>query len=167
MLDFAKILADGGLLTLGFVGLVLAITFYNPRLWLNPRDVPPDIYAAVPPKNPREELVSRLLLGPIFLLLIVPPFVSTLGFAASGERSLFLLAAHAFLVLLMPTLGDLLIVDWLLLNTITPAFIVFPGTEGLPGYKDYGFHLRAHLKLLPMQVMGALVMALVGWWLTM
>jgi hypothetical protein len=51
------------------------------------------------------------------------------------------------------------LVDWLLLNTITPKWVVFPGTEGFAGYKDYGFHLRAHLRALPAQVLGAAVTA--------
>jgi hypothetical protein len=59
------------------------------------------------------------------------------------------------------------LVDWLLLNTITPKWVVFPGTEGFAGYKDYGFHGRAHLRVLPAQVIGAAVTAglvlLVGW----
>ena len=49
-------------------------------------------------------------------------------------------------VLLIPFFVDLLILDWLIFCTITPSFAVYPGTEGFAGYKDYGFHLKAHAR---------------------
>lgn len=30
--------------------------------------------------------------------------------------------------------------------TLQPCFVVLPGTEGLQGYRDYGFHFRQFLK---------------------
>jgi len=160
MLDWNLILHDGGLLTVAFLTLVLAMTRYKPRLWLNPREVPADIYAAVPAQSPAEKRAFQWLNIPIFFILAFLPLWSTLRFAQlQPEAGFSLLFWHAFLVALLPTLGDLLIIDWLLLNTITPDFVVFSGTKGLPGYKDYGFHLRAHLRLLPMQVAGAATMA--------
>jgi hypothetical protein len=38
----------------------------------------------------------------------------------------------------------LLLLDWPLV-AIGSRFIVLPGTEGLAGYKDYGFHFRGFL----------------------
>jgi hypothetical protein len=49
-------------------------------------------------------------------------------------------------VLLVFNLVDLLILDWLLFCTITPRWIVIPGTAGMAAYKDYLFHFRAFLK---------------------
>jgi hypothetical protein len=27
----------------------------------------------------------------------------------------------------------------------TPSFLVIPGTEGMPGYKDWRMHVKAHM----------------------
>ena len=35
--------------------------------------------------------------------------------------------------------------DWLIVVTIRPRFLILPGTEGLAGYADYGFHFRGFL----------------------
>jgi hypothetical protein len=42
-------------------------------------------------------------------------------------------------------LADLVILDWFILMTLKPRFMVLPGTEGMPGYSDYGYHLRKFL----------------------
>jgi hypothetical protein len=43
------------------------------------------------------------------------------------------------------SLFDLLVLDWWLFYTWTPKFLVLPGTDGLPGYKDFRPHLKAQL----------------------
>jgi hypothetical protein len=45
----------------------------------------------------------------------------------------------------MWNLIDLLLLDWLLLMTFKPRFMILPGTEGMAGYNDYGFHFRKFL----------------------
>jgi hypothetical protein len=37
------------------------------------------------------------------------------------------------------------LVDWLIVRTITPKFMVLPATEGMTGYKNYGMHFRRFL----------------------
>lgn len=46
------------------------------------------------------------------------------------------------IVLEIMGISDILIADWLVFATITPDFLVFPGTEGMPEYKDYWFHVK-------------------------
>ena len=41
---------------------------------------------------------------------------------------------------------DLIIMDWLLVCTITPDWLVLPGTKGCKGYKDYKFHFIGFLQ---------------------
>jgi hypothetical protein len=43
-------------------------------------------------------------------------------------------------------LMDLLILDWFVLMTLRPSFMILPGTEGLAGYRDYRFHFQKFLK---------------------
>jgi hypothetical protein len=57
-----------------------------------------------------------------------------------------------------PFIVDLLVFDWLIMNTWTPSFVVYPGTEGFAGYKDYMFHARAHVRgLVGLLVFAALI----------
>ena len=55
MLDFNKILIDGGVLTAAFLIIVYVIGRTKPRLFLNKEDIPADILAALPPKTEAEK----------------------------------------------------------------------------------------------------------------
>ena len=54
---------------------------------------------------------------------------------------------------------DLLILDWLFFCTIQPRAMVLPGTEGMPGYRDYRFHLVGFLKGLGFTVAAGVIVA--------
>jgi hypothetical protein len=53
---------------------------------------------------------------------------------------------NSAVILMMFNLVDLIVIDWLIFNTLQPRFIILPGTEGMAGYHDYGFHFRQFLK---------------------
>ncbi len=159
MLDLNKILIDGSILTAAFTAVVLYIGMYKPRLFLTKNDVPADILAAVPPKTQAEKRQAVLMSIPIFVILIGGMLYSTYTFALQSGAGFLALYLHALAIILMITLFDLVVIDWLVLNTITPRWAVFPGTEGFAGYKDHGFHGRAHLKALPALLIGAALAA--------
>ncbi|MEX2161315.1 MAG: hypothetical protein WD751_05305 [Anaerolineales bacterium] len=159
MLDLNKLLLDGGLMTAAFMTLVVLVAVYKPRLFLNKEDLPADIMAAVPPKTEAEKRQAVLLGIPLFTILIGGMLYSTYTFYLQSGSGFFALFLHALIIILTIAISDLVLLDWLVLNTITPKWVVFPGTEGFAGYKDYGFHLRAHLKALPAQVLGAAITA--------
>ena len=159
MLDLTKILIDGGILAIAFLGIALAIGLTKPRLFLNKEDVPADILAAVPPKTDAEKRQSIWASIPLFIILITGTLYSTYTFYLQSQAGFFALFTHAFLILLMISASDLILLDWLVLNTITPKWAVYPGTEGFAGYKDYGFHGRAHLKAAPLLIIGGLISA--------
>ena len=95
------------------------------------------------------------------LLLIAFPMLAALSAKAAhqGFPGVFL---SAFGVGFLFNLVDWLILDWLLVCTITPAFVVIPGTEGMAGYKNYAMHLRGFLVgMLISVVLGVLIAALV------
>lgn len=166
MLDFNKILLDGSLIAVLFVGLLLGLGRFNPRYFLSKKNIPPDIYAAVPPRTTEESRKGAFLILPVLLLMLAGPVWSGYVFAQAGGVSFGWLVAHVYLVLLFPFLGDLLIVDWLVMNTITPKWVVYPGTEGFAGYKDYMFHLRAHIRGVFVMVVMALFIS-AGVWLAL
>jgi hypothetical protein len=64
-----------------------------------------------------------------------------------------------FVMLMVFNLVDLLVLDWLIFVTIRPRIIVLPGTEGMEGYRDYGFHFRAFLKGVVESLVASLLVA--------
>jgi hypothetical protein len=156
MLDVGKILLDGAILSLLASLILLALLRYNPRLFL--QDYPESIQNQVPPKTESEKKQSLVLGIPYILLFVVVPFLSTLGLMrqSSGEATLFQLFLHAFGVVFIFNVVDLIFLDWLLFCTITPDFMVIPGTEGSGAYKNYFYHLKASL-------VGTVLSLVAGW----
>ena len=155
MLDVAAIARDGGLLALVFCVYFPLLLRYNPRFAR--RDLPKDIREAVPPLTKKEKREAVFFFTPVLILALVIPFVSTLRFSRQNpeEVSFLWLFLNAYGILLIANLAELILVDLLLLCTITPKWLVIPGTEGMAGYKDYAHQVKAHLR-------GAGLMALIS-----
>jgi len=147
--NITKILIDGGILTFLICIYLTAVIKYNPRFAL--KDLPKDIQDAVPSLSKKEKRIAILLSVPFFGLLIAIPFISTQQVEALHEGISFLsLFLHASGILFIVHVLELLIMDLLVYCTLTPKFIIIPGTEGLPGYKNYWHQIRAHLRGLPL-----------------
>jgi len=138
-------LADGALLSVLASVWILLLLRLNPRLFL--QDYPKDIRDRVPPKTPAERRTSLLLGMPFLILLMAVPSISTWRVKQDsvGHATLWALAAHAFGVAFIFNVVDWLVLDWALVCTITPSFVVIPGTAGLAGYKNYAYHFRGFL----------------------
>jgi len=140
-----RILVHGGALSLVASAFIAVTVALNPRPWL--QDYPQDIQARVPPKTTQEKKVSLIMGIPFLVLLLAVPFASTLTLKAQqgSEIDFLRLAANGFGVSFVFNLVDWLVLDWLVLCTITPRFVVVHGTEGAAGYRDYAFHFRGFL----------------------
>lgn len=156
-----RILFDG--LALSLVGSVIILSSLaaNPRYWL--QDYPKAIQDAVPKKTPAEKRAATLWGIPFLLALIG-------GMAISGILLKRGMPDARFLTVYADTLGvallfntwDLLVLDWLIFCTITPSFLVIPGTAGMPGYKDYKHHVIAFITgALSSVVIAAIIAGLV------
>jgi hypothetical protein len=145
MVGIGKIILDGAILSLLASIFLIAILQFNPRLFL--QDYPQTIQSKVPPKTKSEKRQSWIVGVPFLLLLFAVPFISTLSLKnQSGTPATFLqLFLNAFGVAFAFNLVDLVLLDWLVFCTITPKFVIIPGTEGDEGYKDYAFHFRASI----------------------
>jgi len=153
------ILIDGAILSVIASVILLLILRFNPRILLN--DYPKDVQAASAPKTPAEKKWTLLVGIPYLLVLLLVPFFSTLSLKQQNGAfvALFL---NAFGVAFIFNLVDWLLLDWLLFCTITPKFVVLPGTEGMAGYKDYAPHFRGFLiGTLLSAVTGAVIAGLV------
>jgi hypothetical protein len=69
---------------------------------------------------------------------------SDLGFAAAAVAGAVMFATMS--------LFDLVVLDWIVLVGLRPRLMVLPGTEGMPEYRDLGFHAVATLKGSPLVV---------------
>ena len=142
MIVLTHILLDGALLSVLASITILGILRLNPRLFL--QDYPDEIQEHVPPKTDQEKRLSLLVGIPFLLLLFAVPFFSTVNLDRQGA-TFFQLFINAFGVAFIFNLVDLLLLDWLIFCTVTPKFLIIPGTDGFKSYKDYGFHFRASL----------------------
>ena len=140
-----RILIDGAVLT-AIVSPVLVLGLYiNPRIFLS--DYPQDVQAAVPARTRTEVRHGILLSIPLFLATVAVPLYSTwlLKQENGGAITYWMALVTIFGVHLVFFLFDLFVLDILIFCTWTPRFLVIPGTEGMPGYKDWRMHVRAHM----------------------
>ncbi len=104
----------------------LGIAFINPEIWLP--DYPPDIRERFGQMSQRAERQRRLVGIPVFLLLVAVMVVSIFRFVQIGGGSVFFAVfLGIFVMLVVFNAVDLLILDWLIFNTLTPRIIVLPG----------------------------------------
>jgi hypothetical protein len=160
MLDVGRILLHGAILSgIGSL-LLMSAVYFNPRFAR--KDLPRDIQDATSPLTRKEKLQALAFGIPFLALGLAVPFVSalTLPSTSNGDVSFLTLSIHIFGVILVFNLVDLFVLDWLIYCTITPRFVVIPGTEGFAGYKDFGHQFRAHIRGTILQA--ALSLALAG-----
>lgn len=168
MLDFSRILVDGLIFSVVGALYLVGMLMIDNRMFLNKGDYPDDVLAAVPPRTPAETRKAAVLGIPWFVWSFAFPLYSGYQFAyhAAGEAALWKIGVHIFLVLMSFWLVDLVVLDGIMFCWITPSFVVIPGTEGFPGYKDYSMHLRGHfLKGIPILLVTSGALAVLVWWI--
>ena len=152
-------LVYGALLSGVLFSLTLLVARLNPEIMLN--DYPPDIKAKYGPMSARSKR-QRIPVALAFAAILVG--LVTLSFrglqAMTGDDISFLPAfVHLFIMFSLFNLLDWLILDWLIVVTLRPRFIILPGTEGMPGYADYGFHFRGFLIGIVITLFASLLLA--------
>jgi len=158
MFSFRRIVLDGAILSFVASLLLMVSLRLNPRIWL--QDYPVEIRDRVPPKTEQEKRLSLIIGIPFLLLVAAVPFISTLALKRQdGGVSFLQLFLNAFGVVFAFNLVDLLLLDWLMFCTITPKFVVIPGTEGMEGYKDYSYHFKASVIGTVLSIVAGLVIA--------
>ena len=145
MFNITRTIIDGLILS-GITSVFIIVSLMiNPRIWL--QDYPEDIQSKVPPKSDSEKRLSLIIGIPFLIILCVGSFFSTLVLKFRNPEASFLdLSLNAFGIVLIFNVVDWLLLDWLMFCTLTPRFVVIPGSEGMAGYKDYLFHFRGFLK---------------------
>ena len=129
--------------------------------WEMLHDYPEDIKKASTLEKPSaKKNAAGKITGALLSLVILGFLICSPLWQFSGAKASFI---TIFIYLLVVTMSwnviDLLIVDFLVLCTITPKFMVFPGTEGCRGYKDYWFHFKGFLIGILYSALMALIFA--------
>ncbi len=122
----------------------------DPRVWAF-SDYPKEITDHVPPQTSRERRIGAYLGIPFFIITIGFPLVSTMMLEVIYGGTLSLLDAflNIFAILMFGNFADLLILDLLIVGTITPDWVIISGTEHMRDkeYKDFRrYHAKGHVK---------------------
>ena len=123
---------------------MLIIGRINAEMILN--DYPPDIRAKYGSMSDRSRKQANKVTLPLLATL---GLVLALGLGQLREISGALTFVETLIVstviFQMWNLLDLVLLDWFLLMTLKPRFMILSGTEGMAGYSDYMFHFRKFL----------------------
>ena len=115
--------------------------------WQMLHDYPKDIQEAATLKEPTEQQNTKSKLFSAIGSLVIFGAIILFGIAQFRlERtSIWNLLGFIFIIAMMWNVIDLLVMDWLIICTITPKWVVIEGTDGCKGYKDYWYHFKGFL----------------------
>ncbi|MFW9986151.1 MAG: hypothetical protein ACFFDJ_06290 [Candidatus Odinarchaeota archaeon] len=131
-------------------------------------DYPPEITDHVPPQTDAEKRQARIVYIPFLVIGIAYPLAATyfLKILNSGVISFLDAFLSVFVILIFGFLADYIILDFLIVGTLTPDFVILPGTEHMRDkeYKDFRkYHAKGHIKGLLLIVILSLLLAAVVW----
>jgi hypothetical protein len=135
----------------------------SPRIWAY-ADYPKSITDTVAPQTSREKKIGGVIIIPFFILVLGLPVLSTIILETSSGGVITLLDAflNLYCILLIGNIAEVLLLDLLIVGTITPDFVVIPGTEGLRDteYKAFRLHhAKAHIRAIVAMAILSLVLA--------
>jgi len=141
--------------------LLVVMVSTNPRVW-GYADYPQVVRSKVPPQTSAERRLALIVGLPFFIFALGFPVYSTLLLKSElgGEIPFWIALLNLLALFLAATLGDLVILDWLIVSRITPGFVIIPGTTK-EDYKDFSEHFRAHARAAVAMLLLALVLAAV------
>lgn len=141
----------------GYLFVLMLAT--SPRVW-GYADYPPAIKRKVLPQTRNEKLLATIVGLPWLLFVLGFPIFSTYELKAKlgNEISLGMAFLNLLVLTLLATLGDLLVLDWLVISKITPKFVIIAGTDE-KDYKDFSHHFKGHAKAGVVQILLCLIIA--------
>ena len=140
---FSRALLDGFIFSVLMGLMITIIELINPRLELH--NYPLAIRNTVPPKTEEEQKKFRTLAVPMLSILLIYLVGTIVQAYSAWETGYLIILMHSFTVIMFWNIFDLLVMDWLIFCTITPKYLIIPGTEGDTAYKDYNYHINGSL----------------------
>ena len=163
-MDFGLLIQHGfvyGLiLSTLFTVVLLGSVFVNVEIMQN--DYPPDVKMAYGSERNPKTRIQRRIFSVLFLVMLFGVLCYSmvdLKRSTPMEFNFLALFILVFVEVFTFNLWDLLMIDWLIFNTIQPKFIFLPGTEGMTGYKDYFFHFKGFLTGIVFSLISALILS--------
>ena len=144
--------------------LLLIMVSFNPRVW-GYQDYSDEIKAKVPPQTKHERRMAMIISIPFFLLIIGFPVYSLMALKTQLGGGISFLTAfiHLLMLFFLGTVGDLVILDWLIVSKITPSFVMIQGTDE-EDYKDFSHHYWGHaLAALPIIVICVIIAVIISY----
>lgn len=128
--------------------LLLVMRIYSPRIW-GFEDYPKTITDTVNPQTKEEKKKQKIIFVPFILFGIGYPIISTifLNIQLGGAIDFLSAFINIFGIIMFGNFADLLILDILIVGTITPQFVIIPGTEHLKNTEYKAFrkmHAKGH-----------------------
>lgn len=129
--------------------LLLIMRGLSPRVW-GFSDYPKEITEIVEPQTKRERQIGAILGIPFILIWLGLPIASTIMLEVQYGGTIPLLDAflNMFGLMMFLNFADLVILDTIIIGTITPHWVIIPGTEHLKEteYKNFrAFHAKGHI----------------------
>jgi hypothetical protein len=153
-----------------FAGIANVYLFFvmittSPRVW-GYSDYPDVVKDKVAPPTRNERWTAALVGLPWFAFLFGYPFVAFYRMKAGiGDEIPYATAFVFFFAMFQSaSLVDLVVLDWLIVSTITPSFVIIPGSDAAD-YKDFSHHYKGHARAFLALTLLALVFAAVGTYL--
>ena len=139
--------------------IFLVMITISPRVW-GYTDYPQVIKDKVPPQTKKEKLTAAIIGLPWITFVLGYPIYSTylLKVKLGGNISILIAFCNLFILFLMANVGDLVILDWLIISKITPKFVIIPGTK-IEDYKDFSHHYKGHAWSIVLLILLSLVIA--------
>lgn len=139
--------------------LLVLMVSTSPRVW-GYADYPQAVKSKVPPQTAAEKRLALIVGLPWIFFVFVFPVYSTLLLESklSGEIPFWIALVNLLALYVAATLGDLVILDWLLISRITPGFVIIPGSSK-EDYKDFSEHFWAHARASVALLLLALILA--------
>ncbi|MCK4900707.1 MAG: hypothetical protein KAS38_18140, partial [Anaerolineales bacterium] len=136
----------------------------SPRVW-GYSDYSEAIKAKVPPQTWKEKRLALVIGLPWIIFAVGFPIYSTyvLKSKLGGEIPFWTAFLNLSLMVFLATLCDLVILDWLIVNKITPEFVIIPGTDKAD-YQDFSHHYRAHARAAVFLVLLSIIFAGIVWY---
>lgn len=142
---FSAAFMEGLIWSVMWIVFVYVIIHFFP--WELVHDYPKDVQEQTTLPDPTKEQQKHAKLFSILASLII--FGTVILFVLLRFRSIptgFLdIFLYILIIVMTWNVVDLLLMDWIIVCTITPKWIVLPGTDGCAGYKDYLFHFKGFL----------------------
>ena len=130
----------GLILSAGIIVIMVVSYAWKPAVWAD--DYPPDIRARVGPMDAHTKRLKLVVAIPFFAFIIAVLVAAVRALPAGLTPNFATVFATAFLIVLVFNAVDLIVLDWLYFIVWQPRWLILPGTEGLAGYRDLGFHVR-------------------------